>query len=237
MRSQAGAPPLINGPLLRTPFLLDARMGCGSGNASDLVVARPDWNSPYRYCFRSLRAQTVALRINARAGEAGQTISAALNGIPLTNVAFSPPAAKPEDTPCTDLLPLTLTLREGLNYLTLQPFAADGTTKPGNNAPMLNCLKFTSAEATATLPSTLPWVNSPMNTQCAMAENTEWIGKFLFADGVTPANGWSGEMSSEDSTLIPNDAQHLALTHEAASGKLVLSITARPSCQPDSDLE
>ena len=151
-------------------------------------------------CARS--GQTVDLRINARAGEKGQTFAVSMNGVPLAEMPLPPPAANVENSPCRDLPPLRLALCEGLNTLLIQ------TT--GREA-LVNCLKFSAVGGAAPLPATLPWSQSWLDRKIDMSENTIWKFQYLFADGVTTANQWQGELSSEDGSLIPNDAQHLAL--------------------------
>ena len=218
VRWQPGAPPLVNGPIMVPPQVIDGRQVSGASNFAD---RRETAAATLRYSLRSYRDQVVVLRVNAHAGETGQVMTISLNGVQVEKFPLPELAAKPEDTVCQDLPPVKLMLHEGLNALQLQaPMSQYGKWL------VVNCLKVSAADAVEPVPATLPWAKSRFETKINLTENSSWKGRFLFEDGVTLSNQWLGELVSDAPALIPNDARHLEVTRDDKTGNLQLAVTA-----------
>jgi len=218
--TQEGAPPLLTGPMLLAPQVIDGRQFSGNDDPSTAVEAsRPK----YRYSIRSFCEQTVDMQVETCDMPSDQTLSVSLNGQVLGELAppAAPvPAAKQNAPILADLPSLKCKFRAGLNIITIQSQSKTGAAR----AVKINCLKFVAPGVDAKALAGLPYPKAFSN-RITLAENTTWNGKLQFMDASTPSAKLHYELRSEAPSLIPNDAQHLSAVYEEKGDDVKASLT------------
>jgi len=164
----------------------------------------------FRYALRSFQDQTVELRANARAGEDGQTFG----DQPEWRAGWGSSFAGAGGQGRRHALPGSASGETDVARGVECPAAAD--QGEGNAVELL---KLTAVDATSPVPATLPWDEDALRCKDRPTGERLMEGTVFFDDGVTLSNQWQGELSSEDATLIPNDAQHLELARDEQNRK------------------
>lgn len=191
----------------------------------------------YRYLVRAVADMDVDLRLSLSPTAAGQSLAVKVNNQPTATLMFATAAALDPagNRLFSDTSPWTIHLKAGLNVIELE---APG--KSGGGSPQINSLKFSPVGQL--LADSQPWAYGlPGNPQGIEEGASPWQTSITFQDLETPAvanqsSPFTVAAVSDNPSLIPNDAAHIAWTYNESTTKWTLAITPTPGMTGEANL-